>query len=927
MTRIVTPNKLLQAFAVALALAALLLAAPGAHAQSSPEQGPGGPVLVVTDPGDPFGTYYAEILRAEGLNEFAVTDTGNLNAATLADYQVVVLAQTAVTDAQTTVLTNWVQGGGNLIAMRPDARLAGLLGLGAPTGTVSNGYIKVNTASAAGAGITADTMQIHGAADVTPATDATTVATLYSSATASTSRPAVTLRSVGSAGGQAATFTYDLARSIVATRQGNIAWAGQKRDGEIDPTRSDDLFFPDWLDFSKVRIPQADEQQRLLANLVTQMNLDRTPLPRFWYLPRGEKAAVVMTGDDHGHAGTIGQFNHFQQASPPGCSVADWQCVRSTSYVYPGTAITDVQAQAFQNAGFEIGLHLSTDCANFTPASLEDDWEAQLPEFADDYPSLVAPRTSRTHCITWSDWASEPKVELGHGVRLDTNYYYWPAAWVQDRPGMFTGSGFPMRFADANGSLIDVYQAATQLTDESGIDIDRHIQALLDGALGADGYYGVFTANMHTDEGDHPGADAIVAEAQARGVPVVSAAQMLDWLDGRNDSSFGDLSYAAGQLRFSVAPGAGARGLEAMIPVTAGTGDLSQLTRNGTRVAVTRRTVKGVDYRVFDAAAGSYVATYGPGDDTPPDTTVGTPTVSGDSATVSFASNESGAQFECRLDGGPFDACDSPAHLNGLPDGSHTLAVRAIDLAGNVDPTPASTSFVTAGAPAQDTTPPDTTITGAVVTGNHARLSFSSNDSGAHFQCRLDDGAFAACTSPVDYNGLADGAHTFQARAIDAAGNVDPLPATRVFTTLASATVPGTTSPGGSSAAPGGGEGSSSGPTATRDRTAPRVTVAKRILRASAKGVVTVRVSCPRTEISCRIVVRLAHAGHLLARRTVTVAGGRSANVSLQMTKNDRVSLARRRTLMTEVSTTARDAAGNQATTRTPIRLLAPRRR
>ena len=41
------------------------------------------------------------------------------------------------------------------------------------------------------------------------------------------------------------------------------------------------------------------------------MNLDRTPLPRFWYLPRGEKAAVVLTGDDHGHAGTIGQFNRY----------------------------------------------------------------------------------------------------------------------------------------------------------------------------------------------------------------------------------------------------------------------------------------------------------------------------------------------------------------------------------------------------------------------------------------------------------------------------------------------------------------------------------------------------------------------------------------------------------------------------------------
>ena len=49
------------------------------------------------------------------------------------------------------------------------------------------------------------------------------------------------------------------------------------------------------------------------------------------------------------------------------------------------------------------------------------------------------------------------------------------AAGCRTGPGMFTGSGFPMRFADTDGSLIDVYQAATQLTDESEIEIDAHI--------------------------------------------------------------------------------------------------------------------------------------------------------------------------------------------------------------------------------------------------------------------------------------------------------------------------------------------------------------------------------------------------------------------------------------------------------------------
>ena len=81
--------------------------------------------------------------------------------------------------------------------------------------------MKVDTGSSPGAGIVGESMQFHGTADRYTATDATTVASLYSDADTATSNPAVTLRSVGANGGQAAAFTYDLARSIVYTRQGN----------------------------------------------------------------------------------------------------------------------------------------------------------------------------------------------------------------------------------------------------------------------------------------------------------------------------------------------------------------------------------------------------------------------------------------------------------------------------------------------------------------------------------------------------------------------------------------------------------------------------------------------------------------------------------------------------------------------------------
>ena len=410
---------------------------------------------------------------------------------------------------------------------------------------------------------------------------------------------------------------------------------------------------------------------------------------------------------------------------------------------------------------------------------------------------------------------------------------------MQNRPGLFTGSGFPMRFADENGSLIDVYQAATQLTDESGIDIPAHIKALLDGALGSDGYYGVFTANMHTDIPVHEGARAIVNEAQSRGVPVVSAVQMATWLDGRNGSSFGGLSFAGGQLRFTVHAANGSRGLRAMIPSSAGGRALVSLTRGGQPVSLTARTVKGIAYAMFDAAAGDYVAQYGP-DQQPPETTIGAVTVAGSAATVTFGSDDRSAHFDCRLDAGAFAACSSPATFAGLAVGAHTVRVRAIDPAGNVDPTPATADFTIAGT----------------------QPGGGGSQSGGGSQ------------------------------------------------------------PGGGSTPPGGnGSGSSA------DHTAPRIAVTRGSVKVSRTGNVTLRVTCPRGEVRCSIDLQLRRKGQRLARKTVTVAGGKTVRVTLRLTHSARRQLTRSGALNVDAVAAARDAAGNRATTRTHIRLIAPRRR
>jgi Domain of unknown function (DUF4082)/Bacterial Ig-like domain len=582
-----------------------------------PTQGPGGPVLVVGNSASTtsqFSLFTAEILRAEGLDEFATADLGGVTPATLAQYDVVILGATPLTASQVSMFTTWVNGGGRLIAFRPDKQLAGLFGLTATSGTLANAYLKVNTSAAPGAGITDQSVQFHGTADQYTLNGATSVATLYSAANTATTAPAVTMRTVGS--GKAAAFSYDLAQSIVYTRQGNPAWAGQERDGD-DPIRSDDLYFggsaaTDWVNLDKVQIPQADEQQRLLGNLIGLLDADRKPLPKFWYFPRGLKAVVVATGDDHGTGGTTGRFEQYEAASPAGCSVADWTCPRFTSYMYPDVPLSNTAAVAFKNEGFELALHPQSNCGDFTPSNLESDYAGQLSSFARSWPGLPAPVTSRFHCIVWSDWSSQPKTELRHGIRLDANYYYFPGSWVMNRPGFMTGSGLPERFADTDGSIIDVYQAATQMTDESGQTYPDTADALLGNALGPLGYYGAFVANMHTDQDQTQPSTALLQSAQAHNVPLIAANQLLGWLNGRNASSFGSITWSGPTLTFTVAAGTGSTGLTGMLPTSGpGGATLTALTRNGSSLAFTQTTIKGVQYALFAAGGGSYVATYG----------------------------------------------------------------------------------------------------------------------------------------------------------------------------------------------------------------------------------------------------------------------------------------------------------------------------
>ena len=296
-----------------------------------------------------------------------------------------------------------------------------------------------------------------------------------------------------------------------------------------------------------------------------------------------------------------------------------------------------------------------------------------------------------------------------------------------------------------------------------------------------------------------------------------------------------------------------------------------------------------------------------------PDTTLSSPPpLLSNSSSAQFAfSSEPGATFECKLDAGAWSAtgCTSPRELTGLTEGQHTFLVRARDAAGNVDPSPASHTWTV------DTTAPDTTLstqTPVVTEATSASFTFSSpDDEGATFECKLDAGSWTAagCTSPKTLSGLSVGEHTFSVRAKDAAGHVDPSPATRSWVVQAPAEQQqhqqqqqqqqqeGNGTPGGQTS--GGQE---------QSRNAPSITSASSLkLRADKKGRFTLKgvsVTCPA---GCVVKV-VAKSGRTVFGK-LTFTGSRKA-LRVKLTKKARKLLVRKRKATLKVALTVTPASG-----------------
>ncbi len=165
---------------------------------------------------------------------------------------------------------------------------------------------------------------------------------------------------------------------------------------------------------------------------------------------------------------------------------------------------------------------------------------------------------------------------------------------------------------------------------------------------------------------------------------------------------------------------------------------------------------------------------------TAPDTTITSmppdPTTSG-TAQFTFTANEPGATFECALNGGSWASCESPKRYDVISQGTNSFAVRAKDVAGNTDPSPAVYTWKS------DSTPPiNTSIlingTAQYTTSASVMLTISATDTvtGVAQMQLSNDGE--AWYDPVPYAASkswtlpgSDGVKTVYVRFKDGAGN------------------------------------------------------------------------------------------------------------------------------------------------------------
>jgi hypothetical protein len=591
----------------------LLLAAMACSKQNSVA-----PILVLATENE-FGTYTGELLKAEGFNEFVIDSLngGKICKDFLAQFDLIIIAEDVTDLHDWQLLSEFIRKGGNLIAVHPVHSNEELFGIAAAQGSIKGGYITIDTSTHVGKSLSGRNLQLHSDAGLYELKGARPIAFLTERSVNDKKIPGVVMHSCGK--GKTAAFLYNLPENIVLTRQGNPLFAGIEKDS-IPGLRGMDLFTGGWLDNSNSIINQADEQMALLSHCIEEMNTNAKPLPRLWYFPDTLKCLVTLTND--GEYKTETDFEpQFQDVDSMGAKMS--------VYIIGVDGVSREWVDKWTAKGFEVAGHPddTKEAGNPDWNNMDSVIKAKKSEIAGKYGLQI--RTNVNHWFVWCgrdadgkpDFAAQAKLEELNGIELDINYAHYDIKSNQGDnylgplgtdQGNFTGSGLPMKFANGNGKIINVYQQLNAVYDQQYNESHdpegffNSFKGLMDRSLNNE-VYSFISVKSHNDEYYFSKIPLMkmLAYANSNGIPVWTALKLLDFIKMRDEASFTNTNWSNNSLSFNLNSSiTNSNGLSIMIPHNFGNKKINGITKNGVDASFIVREVRGSDYALLTVEPG-----------------------------------------------------------------------------------------------------------------------------------------------------------------------------------------------------------------------------------------------------------------------------------------------------------------------------------
>jgi len=576
------------------------------------------PILILGVTGH-FDTYTGEILKAEGFNEFQIRSLNDVKFSLkyLKRFDVVIIIEVLLTDEQKNILVSYVNDGGNLIAFRPDKKIADIFGIEDKRDTLAEAYIKIDTFSAVGKGLLTETLQFHGTADLYKLNGGSTIALLYS-ASDSTGHPAVVTNNYGL--GHAIAFTYNLPQSIAYTRQGNPRFAGQEKDG-IKGIRAMDMFVNGWVDTSKNTLNQADEQMRLLSHCIERLSSYKKPLPRFWYFPDTLNCLVTLTNDGEfkGEKDFEDQFKDIKSKD-----------AKMALYVLKVDEVSKASTEFWIKRGHEISGHPddTKEAEHPTWDSMNNAISTKLNELNSRL-GIPEMRTVVNHWFVWcgnnsdnkTDFTAQAKIEAAHNIEMDINYAHYDnnssephfLGPLGQRQGNFNGSGLPLEFVDEAGAVINIYQLLNNVYDQQYMENKDSIgfyecfKGLMVRSINNE-VYSCITIKAHNDEYFFSKTSLLkmLDYAKEKDIPVWTPVRLLNFIKAKDDATFNSIKWTNNKLSFKIKSGITIEDkFTFMIPYLFNDKKIDEISINGIKYQKDLKQIKGTEYAFVTIKTGS----------------------------------------------------------------------------------------------------------------------------------------------------------------------------------------------------------------------------------------------------------------------------------------------------------------------------------